>query len=331
MPDPYKQMTYLAQSLDPIHVGTGEFRLGRVDNTIVREAGTNLPKIPGSSLAGVARAYTAMKTNGCYPRCAGMGGRDGSEHCCQPNCPVCTTYGFSKPNLSFQGLAQFSDARILFFPVYSILGPQWITCPASLQDAGVTAAEVNWHDWNDRLTNGDSNYFFAFGRAGIPDWLNLGWLCLPRLPGANSAGTPACWQVRGTALPTSFPQVTPALERLVLVSNERFSNIVEDQLEIRTSVSISPSTGAAESGALFTAEAVPRATFFFFQVTYLDPVNFKVPPDRPILRNEVPATFADLAGNVKLGLDLAEYLGVGGVNTRGMGRLRIRTTEATNA
>ena len=60
MSDKHKWLAGLA--LDPIHIGTGEFRLGRVDNTIVREPGSNLPKIPGSSIAGVARAYVAMNT-----------------------------------------------------------------------------------------------------------------------------------------------------------------------------------------------------------------------------------------------------------------------------
>jgi len=63
-----------ALALDPIHVGTGGMRLGRVDLSIVREPGTNLPKIPGTSLAGAARAYAAMQVNGKFPGCAGQGG-----------------------------------------------------------------------------------------------------------------------------------------------------------------------------------------------------------------------------------------------------------------
>jgi CRISPR-associated protein Cmr4 len=82
---------YFALALDPIHVGTGGMRLGRVDMTIVREPGTNLPKIPGTSLAGACRTYAAMQENGKFPHCAGQGG-----HCGQPDCPICVTFGFSK-------------------------------------------------------------------------------------------------------------------------------------------------------------------------------------------------------------------------------------------
>ena len=55
---------YFALALDPVHVGTGDMRLGRVDMSIVREPGTNLPKIPGTSLAGACRTYAAMQKDG---------------------------------------------------------------------------------------------------------------------------------------------------------------------------------------------------------------------------------------------------------------------------
>ena len=50
-----------AVATDPIYVGTGGYAIGRVDNTIVRDPTTNIPKIPGSSLAGTWRYYMALK------------------------------------------------------------------------------------------------------------------------------------------------------------------------------------------------------------------------------------------------------------------------------
>ena len=49
------QQRYVLMCLDPLHVGTGGTRLGRVDMDIVREPGTRLPKIPGTSLGGAIR------------------------------------------------------------------------------------------------------------------------------------------------------------------------------------------------------------------------------------------------------------------------------------
>ena len=43
-------------ALDPTHIGAGGYRMGRVDLTILRDAGTNLPKIPGSSINGATRS-----------------------------------------------------------------------------------------------------------------------------------------------------------------------------------------------------------------------------------------------------------------------------------
>ena len=329
-----KQNLYVLESLDPIHIGTGEFRLGRVDNTIVREPGTNLPKIPGSSIGGVARAYTAMwvdkylwKDKEETRSCAGKGGEDGMKHCGSNQCPVCTTYGFSRGKQSFQGLAQFGDARILFFPVYSVAGPVWVTCPGSLEDAGIQGTD--WPEWNKKLDGGGSPSLAVAGSANLPDPLNLGWLYLPHHPEKLPAA--AEWKLQlgdQTAVLGETQYLKAAAERLVLVSDSVFSILVEDQLEVRTSVSISPDTGAAESGALFTSEAIPRACFLFFPVTYLDPKLFRVPVNGgfkpvPVQRDGVDATTDDIVNDVKSGLGMLELLGVGGINTRGMGRARV--------
>jgi len=326
---------YLAESLDPIHIGTGEFRLGRVDNTIVREPGTNLPKIPGSSIAGVARAYTAMECGkyrwGGDRSCAGKGGKDGDKHCCKADCPVCTAYGFSSKSWSFQGLAQLSDSRILFFPVYTAAGPVWVTCPAALEDAGCEGS-ASWEGWNQRLSTTQGKNFVLVCGGQLPNPLDLGWLYLPHYEGSNDLGAPGGWKVKdhqGERKLGGIEYLKAILDRLVMVSNERFCNVVEDQLEVRTSVSISPETGAAEEGALFTWEAIPRACFFFFPVTYLKPEYFRVPGGEGDGDGEIQeepgkaASVEWVQGNVEKGLGLMEYLGVGGANTRGMGRLRV--------
>jgi CRISPR-associated protein Cmr4 len=324
--------TYLAQTLDPIHVGTGEFRLGRVDNTIVREPGTGLPKIPGSSLAGVARAYTAIQNSTAsarrYPKCAGKGGEKGESHCGKADCPVCTAYGFAKPEASFQGLAQFSDARILFFPVSSAIGPLWVTSPSAVLDAGTPALkDGHWLDYNETIGEGA----LGLGMA-LPDTrINLGWLYLPVIARAEETAAPGDWTVRddrGGCKLSEIRCLKPVCERLVMVSDARFPVIVEDQLEVRTSVSISPETGAAAPGALFTAEAIPRATVLFFQVVYLEPTLFMVPGQDGGKAEGVKFTREQVAGHVETGLNMIEFAGIGGSNTRGMGRLRVLPLEA---
>ncbi|MDO4786172.1 MAG: RAMP superfamily CRISPR-associated protein, partial [Fretibacterium sp.] len=170
----FKTFSFAGMALDPIHVGTGGARLGRVDNTIVRDPVTRIPKIPGSSLAGVMRAYTAMMKKGKYPDCAGLGQPDGGGgHCGKADCPVCTVFGFAKGAGSsggFAGLAAFSDMHVLLFPVASQLGPQWITCPTALRQAGVTELS--------ELSDQQVVYRKA-DETGTQSSLNLGWLYLP--------------------------------------------------------------------------------------------------------------------------------------------------------
>ncbi len=331
--EPYLQKVYYAMALDPVHVGTGGYRLGEVDLTIVREPGTNLPKIPGSSLSGSARAYTAMAT-GRYRRkqvydaenqkiryisCAGKGGEDGSEHCGEIDCPVCTTYGFTigPENRSFHGLAQFYDAQVLFFPVHSMVGPVWVTSPEVLAEAGCALPEAQRVRGDlIRAVSGLIPQRDGNRRRG----LNLGWLFLEAAEGDLDAE--GIWETLN--LPADLARIR---ERLVLVPDHLFGLVVDSNLEVRTSVSIDPATGAAEDKSLFTFEALPRGTVLRFPVVYHNPQHYVFPSKNG---NEIQPTpfppdrdFAWVRGNVEKGLRLMEYLGVGGMNTRGFGRLRV--------
>ena len=103
-----------------------------------------------------------------------------------------------------------------------------------------------------------------------------------------------------------------------LVSDKVFSRIVNDNLEVRTSVAIDPATGAAEDGALFTYEAIPRSTIMWFEVVYNKPEYFRINGQE--IKKDKNAD-VPIRGNVEKGLILKCC--VGGMNTRGMGRFRI--------
>ncbi|OPX84601.1 MAG: RAMP superfamily protein [Pelotomaculum sp. PtaB.Bin013] len=305
---PFLSKRYFLLALDPVHIGTGGYRLGRVDNTIIREPGTNLPKIPGTSLSGALRSFMAMReqdANKCL-QCAGQGqilgeygGGADQAHCGKRDCPVCMGFGFSRSRNSFQGLIQLSDAQLLLFPVYSCSGPVWITSPGALMAAGVP--EVALAEDNEIMAV--NNVKLSMG-----DKLNLGWLLL-RVSEKKF--------VLPEKLITGIPEYIS--NNTVLVSDYLFSRIINDNLEVRTSVSIDPDTGAARDKSLFTYEAIPRTAILQFEVTINEPGLFRVPPDRQ------PPSFSKKQLSQKF-YDAAEYmqwLGIGGMNTRGMGRLRV--------
>lgn len=292
-------LKYFALALDPIHVGTGGAQLGRVDMSIVREPGTNVPKIPGTSIAGACRTYAAMQVEGKFPRCAGQGQPKGNNyqgHCGKPDCLICVTFGFSKgQGGSFQGLAQFSDARLVLFPVHSLAGPVWVTCADALRDWGVNESDPT--DDKVRVVSGVK----VSGKK-----LNLGWLML------DVAGNDFSLDGKLNGVPAEIKQ------RAVLVSNKLFGHIVNDNLEVRTSVSIDPATGAAAEHALYTYEALPRASVLVFEVVVSDPKFYRIDGTIPL-----DGKIEKVKETVVNGCKLFDSLGIGGMNTRGMGRIRV--------
>lgn len=230
---------YLIQTIEPVHIGTGGMRLGRADNSIVREPGTKLPKIPGKSLSGAIRSYSAYRYN--KRNCAGQ-----KNHCGLPTCPICYTFGSISgeegKQKSFSGVISIGDARIILFPVYSMAGPVWITSPSALAEFSIIE---NLSADEAKMTKGLNKY----------PYLNLGWLMIKK---------------GGEFVLDKLPFPSPVNDRVVLISDKLFSQVINNNLEVRTSVSISPETGAAETGALFTYEAIPRTAFLWMDLVVDD-------------------------------------------------------------
>jgi len=328
-------------TLDPLHVGTGGYRLGRVDNAIVREPGTNLPKIPGTTLAGAARYYAAMR----YEKtcCAGQGqpgpGREG--HCGKRTCPICYTFGHTVGQGSYVGAVSLFDARILLFPVTTMSGPAWVAIEKALTDLGFEVQPNGPQAPSGSQPPEAAPATTARAAIGLnvarcedgTGALNLGWLLLDVAAERPTIRAPAEWQ--GTELDSVLP-------RIVLVEPELLAQIVNSNLEVRTSVSIDPGTGAALAGALFTYEALPRATLLVFDVVEDNysqgvswPVTRKVRREEREVDGRTKVTYHDNDGEplgdtwncprdvAKAGLELARTLGIGGMGTRGFGRLAL--------
>lgn len=317
----YEKFVQIGLALDPIHVGTGGARIGRVDLTIVRDPVTQVPKIPGSSLAGVYRTYVAMhceedrqqqirqasqsgqqfqgRQKPFYPDCAGLGLDVNRGHCRQPDCPVCTVFGFARGSGQeggFAGLAAFTDAHVLLFPVPTRRGPMWVTAPMALEMIGFTV-------------NGVSDDAVYVEKPGNP--LNLGWLLLE---------TRQCNQMDAIKNHLNSLSIPDYIQnRLALVPDRLFSHIVNSNLEVRTSVSINPATGAAEEGALFSYEALPRGTVLMWEIIAKNPAHFQI-SRQPIAA--IP-TREDVHNVAKQAHPYLEHLGIGGMGTRGMGRVKV--------
>ena len=315
----YQKFMQIGLALDPIHVGTGGARIGRVELTIVRDPVTQVPKIPGSSLAGVYRSYVAMaeqesnsnrQINGqpkpYYPDCAGLGLDADRGHCRRSDCPVCTVFGFARgagQEGGFAGLAAFTDAHVLLFPVPTRRGPMWITSPMMLEMVNLNVNGI------------EEEAVYLDEDPGNP--LNLGWLLLE---------TRRCNQmseVKNHLKQLKVPDCI--LNRLALVSDRLFAHVVNSNLEVRTSVSINPQTGAAEEGALFSYEALPRGTLLVWELIAKNPKHFRVWNQE--ISAQVDGQKIDDPSKVwqvtKKAHPYLEHLGIGGMGTRGMGRIKV--------
>jgi CRISPR-associated protein Cmr4 len=340
-----KSYKLYAVTTDPVHIGTGGYTIGRVDNTIVRDPITKIPKIPGTSIAGTWRYYMALELlswfkeeekgekyrsdrksrktqkmvvlsldkapdwvksfdNNCWScmNCAGQDEKpqesvktqeddhNKSSHC--GRCIVCKSFGFAKNDRAEQGLLSFADMNILLFPVYTRFGTKWVTSYRVLEEAGLNSSEPQ--EQNDFVLSDSSC-------QTVKDHINLGWLFLP---------------VKKEKLQVNLPQLSRSIDikDLIIVPDTILSQIINSNLEVRTSVSIDPNTGAAKQGALFTSEAIPRATILYGNVSIFDRAH------AGNIANKYPKIAL-----VKDALDTSkkyyQTLGIGGMTTRGFGRM----------
>lgn len=273
-------INYLALCLDPVHVGTGGYSLGRVDMSIVREPATGIPKIPGTSLAGVVRAYSELAK---------------AEDNSLPD--ITEVFGTAEGDQGRQGMLRFYDVEILFFPVSSHLGTVWIstidTLRRWLRDSITDEEALNLSD-----SLQDENKVLALKGLDGTKPVNFGWLLLQAEPAQE------------TNSKVHLPKNLKFVKRLVLVSDKLFHHLVNDHLEVRTSVSIDDETGAAKKGALFTYEAIPRGTVMGFEIA-VDPRRTGGTTDGEAFRL-LQKAFASL-----------KLLGIGGMGTRGFGRMEV--------
>ena len=189
----YTQQRFYFMTLDPVHIGAGGYRLGRVDNAIAREPGTNLPKIPGTSLAGATRSYAAMRYG--KPDVAGQHKdwqkrKKEDKEAEYKKCPIIYTFGTATDAGGGQaGTVSIGDAQILFFPVASMAGPVWVSTKDRIEEAWgkgkVTLPKTGATEIEPTDKSDDAKVVTSL------DWerneLNLGWLLLNCTKGLSIA------------------------------------------------------------------------------------------------------------------------------------------------
>lgn len=242
----------------PLHAGSGS-DLDFIDNPIQRERHTGYPKIESSSLKGALRER--------FSEVIGRGDKD-----------LDIAFGPWGPSAGTerQGSMGFSDARLLLFPVKSMKGVfAWITCPAVLerfiQDVrrvdGQKSFDIAPHlpieegeafVFSDYLTMKDKECIdrlvleeFAF-EARLDAELKIGDMALQKWLATRLFPTEQYEYWHGELS-----------DKLVVVSNDDFTDFVELTTEVITRNKIDPATGTVQKGHLFTEEYLPTDSVLY--------------------------------------------------------------------
>jgi CRISPR-associated protein Cmr4 len=249
----------------PLHVGAGS-SVGAIDQPIIRERHTGFPIIPASSLKGTfADVWNddLLPDGDCKVRVTTKK-NEKNEEVIDGVAEAAWLFGSDNAKHAFAGALQFSEARLLAFPIRSAKGSfAWITCPLMLRraarDGVIPLAKL------DKLTEpADEKAIFDAGAASklaLGDKVVLeeytfqiatpGWLGLSNLGECLAGLLPAdeIWK--------------EIASRLVILSDGMMSFFAQNACEVAQHVRISDETGTAEGGALFNQENVPGETLFY--------------------------------------------------------------------
>lgn len=234
-------------ALTSLHPGSGT-ALGHVDLPVARERHTGWPLIPASTLKGVVR-------DACRP-----GATKGEDYD-----QWCAVFGPETKQADLHaGAISLTDARILAFPVRSLVGVfAWVTCPEVLRrlnrdlaliDGGKALADVPslaegeaaCADNCKMLVDGNSLVLeeFDFIRKADADISDIaGWI-------AERAITDAETKER-------------LATHLVIITDDAFGHFVQHATEVTARIGLEYATKTVKDGALFYEEFLPPETLLY--------------------------------------------------------------------
>jgi CRISPR-associated protein Cmr4 len=244
-----KHIEYI-KALTPVHAGAGQ-GLEIVDMPIQREKHSNIPKIEASSLKGALKhhLYHKIKSNSQNSEVA-------KEDL------LYTIFGSERGDDNASAIG-FTDARLLLFPVKSATDIfKLVTCPYVLK---------RWlEDDKQVITTQESNVKFELK---IEDGN-----CIP----FSNSGSKVILEEYVFSIETNvnkdvekirakFKEMNETMhgidvEKVVILSDSDFVDMVTMYTEIITRNSINPETGTVNATGLFSEEYLPSESIMYFLV-----------------------------------------------------------------
>jgi len=261
--------------LTPLHIGAGQ-GLGHVDLPIVREAHTNFPYIPGTSLKGALRNLEinqVARARGEKPSqveerltknkfdqkeedilrlakifgVAGEGAEEGKE--------------------VGAGKVLFSDAFIVLFPVKSAKGIfSLTTCPYVINRffelLGIDQRVNEVPEGKVKVLSTKDHRNLISNKLLLEEFV---------FEAEESEELKKFVELVGTFVGEEKKQ------RIVCVNDTDFMDFVSNYTEVQTHIKIDLDTGTVKEGALWTEEYVPAESVFAFSFVFLEELDFTPP------------------------------------------------------
>lgn len=245
----------LLHALTSTHAGSGT-ELSYIDLPIQRETHTGFPKIEASTLKGCIQAAHS-KPNDELASAA-----------------ISQLFG-SSDNGDLPSALSFTDARLLFFPVKSVIGIfAWVTCPYVL-----ARFQTDFKLISDSTLP-------AFTASGSQSIVTTSSKLLIPCPNADDQqimledytftvtsdqGFTALVQTIGQHLFADTALADHFDTHAVLLSDDDFASFVKYSTEVNTRIKINPKTGTVVEGALFTEEFLPPESILYSMIFYHAP------------------------------------------------------------
>lgn len=277
-------------AISPVHAGSGA-STSAVDLPIQRERHTNWPHIQASAVKGALRDH--------YRKFAGE----------KQDQTINFIFGSDKDNDRNQegfdgdlpGAISISDAKLLAFPMRSNIAPfVWVTCPSVLKRLQDDLDFSGFPLFDDIPPVSGENAFKLYGTFSAREVV------------LEDAVVTVVDMPNGFNLPKGFP----AIERLLLISDEMFDYCVSFCTEIQTQIKIDSEKGTAKDGALRYQELLPSDTLMYSIVYYSKSAGL----------NELQAS--TIQGHIE---DVIQnFIQIGGDETLGRGICKISWLKSKN-
>lgn len=242
------ELVYI-KALTPIHAGAGQ-GLDIVDMPIQRERHSNIPKIEASSLKGAIKyeLYNKLKI-----------GKNKEEINKEDNIKELREVFGPESGDEHASAIGFTDARLLFFPIKSACDIyKLITCPYVLkrwmEDLSIVDAEFS-NEISNKLKVEDGKFKAI---AGEDERLVLEEYVFDKA--SNNDNLSKLEEILEAKIQGMD------LNRVVMISDSDFVDLVTMYTEIITRNKIDVETGAAQGTGLFTEEYLPTETIMYFMV-----------------------------------------------------------------